>query len=56
MNSDRLLAVAEVSSLHGWVGPAAVLAGVLLLIVALVRRSRVTLARKRRAANPSTAD
>lgn len=56
VNSDQLLAVAEMSTWQGWVGPAAILAGVLLLIVALVRRSRVTLARKRRAAHPGTAD
>ncbi|MFC7340274.1 hypothetical protein [Saccharopolyspora griseoalba] len=56
MNSEHLLAAGEVASSHGWVGPAAVLAGLALLIVALVRRSRVTLARKRRAASAGAAD
>lgn len=44
------------SGLDSWVGPAAITAGFLLLIVALFRRSRATLARKRRAARPSAAD
>ncbi|WP_175548140.1 hypothetical protein [Saccharopolyspora flava] len=44
------------SGIDGWVGPAAITAGVLLLIVALFRRSRSTLARKRGAARPSAAD
>jgi hypothetical protein len=44
------------SGLDSWVGPAAITTGVLLLIVALFRRTRATLARKRRAARPSAAD
>lgn len=56
VNSEHLLAAGEVTSWHGWVGPAAIIAGLLLLIVALVRRSRVTLTRKRRAAKPGAAD
>ncbi|GAA4881258.1 hypothetical protein GCM10023222_43510 [Saccharopolyspora cebuensis] len=43
---------AAISALHGWVGPGAVVGGLLLLVIALYRRSRATLARKRDAAQP----
>lgn len=56
MNSGPLVAVSEVPAWHGWVGPGAIAIGLALLIVALVRRSRVTLAKKRRAANIGAAD
>lgn len=45
----------ELSAFTGWVAPSAVLAGSGLLIVALFRRSRATLAKKRRA-NPGTGE
>lgn len=45
----------ELSAFTGWVGPSAVVAGTGLLIVALFRRSRATLAKKRRA-NPGTGE
>jgi hypothetical protein len=54
--SSGQYALVELSTLHGWVGPAAIAAGVLLLIVALFRRTRATLAKKRRATRPSWAD
>jgi hypothetical protein len=56
VNSQELLAAGEVAAWQGWVGPAAIVTGLLLLIVALVRRSRVTLARKRRAASSGAVD
>ncbi|MER7011773.1 hypothetical protein ABT324_10135 [Saccharopolyspora sp. NPDC000359] len=57
MPTGHQTALAELTgALHGWVGPAAIAAGALLLIVALYRRSRATLARKRRAARPSAAE
>ncbi|MDA3643068.1 hypothetical protein LZ318_19650 [Saccharopolyspora indica] len=57
MSTDHQAALAELTSaLHSWVGPAAIAAGVLLLIVALFRRSRATLAKKRRTARPSAAE
>ncbi|MGW1675931.1 hypothetical protein [Saccharopolyspora sp. NPDC002376] len=47
MSTGQQAALVELTSaLHGWVGPAAIIAGVLLLIVALFRRSRSTLAKK----------
>ncbi|MGP4018946.1 hypothetical protein [Saccharopolyspora sp. 5N708] len=56
MSSGQHTELVELSTLHGWVGPTAIVAGVLLLIVALFRRTRATLAKKRRAARPSAAD
>ncbi|KAA5834362.1 hypothetical protein ABT337_11270 [Saccharopolyspora hirsuta] len=57
MSTGHQAALVELTStLHGWVGPAAITAGVLLLIVALYRRSRATLAKKRRAARPGAAE
>ncbi|MDA3625622.1 hypothetical protein [Saccharopolyspora oryzae] len=57
MSTGQRAALVELTSaLHGWVGPAAITAGVLLLIVALFRRSRSTLAKKRRTARPSAAE
>ncbi|MEB3370805.1 hypothetical protein [Saccharopolyspora mangrovi] len=50
------LDAAASSGIDGWVGPASITAGLVLLIVALFRRSRATLAKKRRAARPSAAD
>lgn len=45
----------EFSAFTGWVAPSAVLTGMGLLIVALFRRFRATLAKKRRA-NPGTGE
>ena len=57
MTTGHHAALAELTSTaHGWVGPAAIAAGVLLLIVALFRRSRATLAKHRRPARPRAAE
>ncbi|WP_168588735.1 hypothetical protein [Saccharopolyspora sp. ASAGF58] len=56
MFSGQHVALVESTALDGWVGPSAILAGLLLLIVALFRRTRATLAKKRRAARPSAAE
>ncbi|GAA0529388.1 hypothetical protein GCM10011581_30190 [Saccharopolyspora subtropica] len=56
MSLAQHAAAASLTALHGWVGPATIAAGVLLLIVALIRRTRATLARKRRAARPEAAE
>jgi hypothetical protein len=49
-------ALVELTGFHGWVGPAAIVAGVLLLVVALFRRTRATLAKKRRMTRPSAGE
>ncbi len=56
MYAGQHLALVDMTTPQGWVGPAAIVAGVLLLIVALFRRSRATLAKKRRATHPGGAD
>ncbi|MBE9376325.1 hypothetical protein IQ251_17890 [Saccharopolyspora sp. HNM0983] len=54
MHLVQHVASTELSAFTGWVAPSAVLAGVALLIVALFRRTRATLARKRRTVHPGT--
>ncbi|WP_158628561.1 hypothetical protein [Saccharopolyspora rhizosphaerae] len=50
------LDAAASNGIDGWVGPAAITTGLVLLIVALFRRARATLAEKRRAAHSSAAE
>ncbi|MFD0921684.1 hypothetical protein [Saccharopolyspora rosea] len=51
-----VLVPAALTGPQGWVAPATVLAGAVLLLVALFRRTRATLAKKRRSAQPGTAE
>ncbi|WP_165968060.1 hypothetical protein [Saccharopolyspora elongata] len=55
MDAGHYAALVEVTALGGWVGPTTIVVGALLLIVALFRRTRATLAKKRRTARPSAA-
>lgn len=56
MFSGQDAVLVESTAVDGWVGPSAIVAGLLLLIVALFRRARATLTKKRRAARPSAAE
>lgn len=51
-----VLVPAALTGPQGWVAPATVLAGAVLLLIALFRRTRATLAKKRRSAQPGTAE